>query len=285
VPKSLQPTIEAVTTTDGRTLHLERRGAGRPIVLFESGMGVSRCMWGAVVPAIAERTTAVVYDRAGLGRSPATTGPRDLDHLVADLEDVLDHLGGGPFVLVGHSWGGPIVRAAAARRPGQVAGLVLVDQTDERCDLFFSKVNERQLKWSPRLLPLAARLGLLRRVTKKLSVHLPDDWAAPFRAEDGAGSALRTQLAELASSTDDLRRLRDQPLVLPDVPVSIISGVKNGFGEGGRRPAIVEAHRQSAAALPRGRHVTADRSSHYVPFTDAELVVAEILRVLDDAAR
>jgi pimeloyl-ACP methyl ester carboxylesterase len=276
-------TAEDVALPDGRTLHLERMGSGAPIVVFESGMGVSRSMWGAVAPKVAARTTAVVYDRAGLGRSPAAAGRRDLDHLVADLSAVLDHLGPGPFVLVGHSWGGPIVRAAAAARPERIAGLVLVDQTDERCDLFFSKVNERQLRWGPRLLPLAARAGLLRIPAKRLSAHLPDPWAAALRAEDGTVAATRTQIAELVGSTDDLRRLRDDPLALPDVPVSVISGVQHGFGEGGRRPAVVDAHRQTAAALPRGRHVEAAGSSHYVPFTEPDLVVGEIERVLDEA--
>lgn len=272
-------TAERVATPDGRTLHLERLGEGTPTVVFESGMGVSRSMWGAVAPKVAERTSVAVYDRAGLGRSPAAPGPRHLDHLVADLEVVLDHLGAGPFVLVGHSWGGPVVRAEAAARPGRVAGLVLVDQSDERCDLFFSKANERQSTWGPRLLPLAARLGLLRIPVKKLSVHLPEEWAAAFRAEDGIPSAVRTQIAELASSTEDLRRLRDHPLTLPDVPVSVISGMQNGPGERARRPAIIEAHRETAAALPQGRHVEAPASSHYVPFSEPDLVVAEVLRV------
>jgi pimeloyl-ACP methyl ester carboxylesterase len=277
-------TTERVTTPDGRWLHLERGGSGAPTVVFESGMGTSRNMWGAVAPKVAMRATAVVYDRAGLGRSPAATGPRDLAHLVADLEAVLAHLGAGPFVLVGHSWGGPIVRAAAADRPDRIAGLVLVDQTDEGCDLFFEKVNERQVAWGPRLLPLAARLGLLRIPVKRLSVHLPEDWAAAFRAEDGTLPAIRAQVAELVPSIDDLRRLREEPLALPDVPVSVISGMQNGVGERDRRPAIIATHRATAAALPRGRHVEAARSSHYVPVTEPDLIVAEVLRILDGGA-
>ena len=93
--------------------------------------------------AVAARTTTVAYDRSGLGRSSHDPAPRVLSRLVDDLVDVLDHLGDGPFVLVGHSWGGPIVRCAAAEVPDRVAGLVLVDQTDERCDLFFAKSVSR----------------------------------------------------------------------------------------------------------------------------------------------
>ena len=267
-------------TRDGRELFYERHGEGAPIVVFEAGMGVSRNSWGAVLPAIAERTTAVAYDRSGLGRSAPDPVRRDLARLADDLVDLLDHLGPGPFILVGHSWGGPIVRSAAALVPERVAGLVLVDVTDERCDLFFEAGNQRQLAWAPRVLPLLARLGVPRRLVAKLSADLPEPWATNLRAEDGTAAAIRVQLAELAPSIDDLRRLRDEPLALPDVPVTVLTGTKHGFGERKRRPELLAAHRATAAALPQGRHVTADRSSHYVPFTEPQLVIDEIARLI-----
>jgi hypothetical protein len=89
-------TQDEARTRDGRTLYVERQGTGWPTVVFEAGMGSSRSAWGAVVPAVAERTTTVVYDRSGLGRSPATRQPRVLSRLVDDLTDVLDHLDAPP---------------------------------------------------------------------------------------------------------------------------------------------------------------------------------------------
>jgi pimeloyl-ACP methyl ester carboxylesterase len=269
------------TTRDGRRLHLERHGRGSPTVVFEAGMGASRNMWGAVVPLVAARTTCVVYDRSGLGQSPPDPAPRTLTRLGDDLLDLLDHVGPGPFVLVGHSWGGPVVRVAAAARPDAVAGLVLVDQTDEHCDLFFSKVNERQAAWAPRILPLLVRTGLMRRMLRRLAASLPEPSRTAFLAEDGTRAAIQAQLAELKTSTDDLRRYRDDPLVLPDMPVTVISGTVTGAMERGRRPELIEAHRATAAALPQGRHVTADASSHYVPFTEPQLVADEILRIIE----
>ena len=76
------------------------------------------------------------------------------------------------------------------------------------------------------------------------------------------------QLAELRDSTADLRRLRADPPAPLTMPVTIISGTKVGFGEKKWRADLVAAHRVRAEALPRGRHVTADGSSHYVPFTE-----------------
>ena len=166
---SIGPQTVTITTRDGRTLHAERAGAGAPVVVFESGMGMSRHTWGAVAPLVAAQTTTVVYDRSGLGRSPVAATPRDLEHLATDLCDVLAALGTGPFVLVGHSWGGPIIRhAAATTAPGTVAGLVLVDQSDERCDLFFGAGKVRQGKVAKVVAPALARTRILRLIMRRL---------------------------------------------------------------------------------------------------------------------
>jgi pimeloyl-ACP methyl ester carboxylesterase len=266
---------------DGRELYVERAGTGTPVVLFEAGMGASRHSWGAVAPAVARHTSTVTYDRSGLGRSPADPEPRVLSRLVDDLVGLLRHLGDGPYVLVGHSWGGPIVRLVSAREPDLVGGLVLVDQTDEGCDLFFTKANRRQARLAGPVLPVAARLGLIRMAAGRLAAQLPEPAAAGMRAEDGTVAAVRAQRSEMERSLDDLAALRDAPVTLPDIPVTFISGVRPSRLEGRRRTAIVEAHRAGAAALPQGRHVEAAASSHYVPFTDAQLVVDEVLHVVD----
>lgn len=272
---------EHARTRDGRELHLERHGAGTPVVVFESGAGASRNMWGTVVPAISGRTTAVVYDRSGLGRSPADPEPRTLARLAADLRDVLDHLGDGPFILVGHDWGGPIVRTVAAEDPGRVTGLLLVDQDDEGSDHYFMPGTRRRMRLSALTDPTAARLGLFRFGIGRLAAKLPEPAATALREEDGTLEATRVQMAELAGMVDDLRRLRDDPPKLPDVPVTLISGRRSGGLGGGGRASLNTAHRARAAALPHGRHIVAEKSGYLVPFTEPGLLVREILRIMD----
>ncbi|CAM4513136.1 alpha/beta fold hydrolase [Paenibacillus typhae] len=72
---------------------------------LESGMGMSRSCWGLVQPLIGEATRAVVYDRAGIGRSEADSAPQTLARIAGDLSFLLQQLGSGPFILVGHSRG------------------------------------------------------------------------------------------------------------------------------------------------------------------------------------
>jgi pimeloyl-ACP methyl ester carboxylesterase len=250
-------------------------------VVFESGMGVSHHMWAAVASRVADTTGTVAHDRSGLGRSELDPAPRTLDRLADDLVDVLDHLGDGPVVLVGHSWGGPIVRRAAAERPERVVGLVLVDPTEETCDLFFSRASQLQTQAMLPLLPALARAGLLRIPARRLAALLPEPSASAMVAEDGSVAAARAMQAELRSCTDDLRTLRDRPLPPLSVPVTYVSGGQSSRLERGRRDELIDAHRRAAASLPRGRHVLARRSGHHVPFTEPDLVAAEVLTIID----
>lgn len=272
-------------TRDGRQLHTERLGEGTPVVVFEAGLGGSRNSWAAVTPRVAAVTSTLTYDRSGLGLSPRHDGARNLTQLAADLVDVIGQLDDAPVILVGHSWGGPIVRSAAAQVPGRVVGLVLVDQTDEGCELFFSKANERQTKFFARATPTMARLGLLPMVTRRLAKSLPEPAATAMRTEDATVAVARTYVAEMLPTIDDLRRLRDQPPALPDVPVTVISGGKSSRMERGRRGELVAAHRSRAASLPQGRHVVAGQSSHMIPFTEPALIADEVLRIVELARR
>jgi pimeloyl-ACP methyl ester carboxylesterase len=181
---------------------------------------------------------------------------------------------------VGHSWGGPIIRSAAALRPGRIAGLVLVDQTDEGCELFLSETNERRGRFFERVSPLVARLGLGRLMARRMAAGLPEPWASAMRAEDGTADALRAHAAEMATSSADLRRLHAEPLAPPEVPLVVISGTVGGRLERNQRDALVAAHRARADAAPQGRHVLATRSGHMVPFTEPELIADEVLRLV-----
>lgn len=262
-------------------LHVEEAGSGSPTVVFEAGLGASRAMWGGVVPTVAARTRTVVYDRAGLGRSPAVSGPRHLDALVEDHLRLLASLGPGPFVLVGHSWGGPIVRVVASQVPDQVVGLVLVDQTDELCDRYFTPKNVSRGASAAKTLGLMARFGVLKLIARRAARHLPEPARSTMRAEDGTRAAAVTQAAELVGSIDDLRRLLEEPPEQPDVPIVVISGTKRSRTEpSGQREALVAAHQRRAAEAPQGRWVEAAGSSHLVPFTEPDLVAAEVLSLL-----
>jgi pimeloyl-ACP methyl ester carboxylesterase len=131
---SSDPLAEARRMIDvgGRRLAMTSRGHGDPTVILETGLGAESADWSAVQRAIAPLARVLRYDRAGRGASDAASGQRSAHDLVEDLELLLRRAAiTPPYVLVGHSFGGLLVRLFARRNPSKVAGLVLVDSMHE----------------------------------------------------------------------------------------------------------------------------------------------------------
>ncbi|MFJ1455433.1 alpha/beta fold hydrolase [Nocardia sp. N2S4-5] len=273
-----------VTTSDGRRLHaMVLPGPAEstaPTVVFESGAAVSRSLWALVQPLAGQWSRAIVYDRSGLGRSAPDPCSRTLHRMADDLGEVLDHFGPGPYVLVAHSAGGPIVRAAAAARPQRVAGLVLVDPTDEGQDALFSKAFRKSERRTIAFLILAARMRLLRFAYRSITASLPPDAGRDMRREGFTARAMRTFAAQQRTYLDELAEFRDDPPRLGDIAVTIISAGRPGNGVDAQlRATLNDAHARSAARSPHGRHVVAERSDHYVLVSEPDLVAGEIRRL------
>ncbi|RSN54221.1 alpha/beta hydrolase [Amycolatopsis sp. WAC 04182] len=275
---------EWVVTRDGRRLHAMvhpgPEGATGPTVVFEGGAAATRSSWAAVQPEVARHARAIVYDRSGLGRSAPDPGGRTLRRMADDLNDVLDHFGEGPYVLAGHSAGGPIVRQAAARRPERIAGLVLVDPTDEAADVLFGRAFRTGERAMLLLGAVLARLGLLKALFRGLLRGIPDDVRHDVEREAFTVGTVRTQREQARTFLDELVLWRQDPPVLGDIPVTVVSG---GLGGGGfsaaMRARANASHAHRVSLSPGGRHVIAERSGHYVPLTEPEVIVREIVRM------
>jgi pimeloyl-ACP methyl ester carboxylesterase len=286
----------------GYRLHATCRGAGSPIVLFESGIAASSLSWSLVAPAVATFTRTCAYDRAGLGWSEAPSSEAwSFDRIVHDLCTLADHVGPHQrFVLVGHSFGSFVVRAFAMRRPEQVAGLVLVDPATEWLTATTQRTRllrgGRQLS---RVGAMLAHLGVVRACLALLTGGAP---AAPrnFVKIFGptAAHTLERLVGEVRKLPPDIQPTvkalwcqpkcfhamanhmavleRGDPLisitnVTPrrDIPVIVLSG--------GNQPAEqLAAHRRIADASDRGRHVVAARSAHWIQFDEPELIVEAV---------
>jgi pimeloyl-ACP methyl ester carboxylesterase len=116
----------------GHRLHVHCTGHGRPTVMIESGLGDFSFDWALVQDPVSRFTRICTYDRAGYAWSDPGPTPRTFDQLNLELHDALVKLGErGPYVLVDHSYGGPVVRNYALAYPQEVAGMVQVDAAFE----------------------------------------------------------------------------------------------------------------------------------------------------------
>ena len=98
----------------GHLLHVHCTGKGQPTVVIETGLGDSSVDWALVQQRVAGFARVCTYNRAGYGRSEPGPLPRTFDRINYERGKALGNAGErGPFVLVGHSYGGGVVRRHA----------------------------------------------------------------------------------------------------------------------------------------------------------------------------
>lgn len=271
---------ELVSTPDGRQLRTMVRGDGHDLVVLEAGLGLSGLYWGPVHERVAENARVVAYERAGFGSSSPDDHPRDLARLVRDLETVVNAYPHRRLVLVGHSWGGPVVRVLGERRLKQnlpLNGLVLVDQSDENSALYFAPSTRRQFAMQAALMTPLARLRLLALLSRSLVRGLAEPLLQAVLTSSTSIDAARSTAAEQRHVIAGLCGVKEAPPVLGDLPISVISGQKSGRIDAKVRASIVQAHRHTAHQYAGARFVPAERSGHMIPITEPALVAAEAL--------
>ena len=290
----------------GRRLHVVESGDGDPAVILEAGISASSVSWSLVQPAVAKFTRVCSYDRAGLGWSDRAGEPRTLEQSIQDLRSLLAAAAvPAPYILVGHSYGGLLVRAYAARYPKDVAGLVLVDPVPVRewsaPSLTQRKMLERGIRLSRRGAVLA-RYGVVRfalvmllsggsrisrLIAKATSGHgesvaarlvtevskLPAECWPMVRShwcDPKCFVAMASYLEQLPANAAALPQMGE----LPHVPVIILSAANAA-------PAQIEERDALAGAEAGGAHRIATRSGHWIPFDEPELVVNAIRELIE----
>lgn len=147
----------------GHRLHLDCQGQGGPTVVLFNGLGEISASWARIVDQVSPQTRVCGYDRAGQGWSDDISNPQDGIAAAADLHALLAAAGEhGPYILVGHSIGGPYALTYAAHYPEQVAGMVLLDSSSpEQLDSIPSYPGQyAMMRRGLAFLPTLARIGL-----------------------------------------------------------------------------------------------------------------------------
>jgi pimeloyl-ACP methyl ester carboxylesterase len=296
----------------GWRLHLNCTGEAKPDqprVILESGVGDFSVEWSLVQPGVAGFARVCSYDRAGDGWSELGPHPRTFHQIVYELHTLLANAGERPpYVLVGHSYGGWLVRLYQTTYPTEVAGMVLVEagadnplrmMPDGRV-MHASDLASGQpvpaVKTSGPLresdIPAAAlaqiRAGLSdasARANEPPRDKLPAD--AQRMRTWALGQVKHVVAAVNPAEADELAQLRadrmksDKPL--GDLPLIVITRGKSEQ-EGPDSRATEAEHRKDHAMIAglsrRGRLIVAERSGHHVQLDEPALVVQSIREVL-----
>jgi pimeloyl-ACP methyl ester carboxylesterase len=114
-------------------LYLLEKGSGGPTVLFESGIAATNLNWSHIQETVSQFTHTASYDRSGLGWSTQANTPRTPGNIAIELHEMLERARiAPPYILVGHSFGGLVMRRYALLYPDEVQSIILVDPM--RCE-------------------------------------------------------------------------------------------------------------------------------------------------------
>ena len=255
------------------------------------GAAESSPYWWAVQDEIARFARVCSYDRAGIGWSDRASAPITLEARAADLHAVLKASGApGPYILAGHSLGGPLTRIYARDHLEEVAGFVFIDTPDEAGMFRAGYLDFVRKTMKPMLggMVIARRLGVMRAVTtvSGKDPFEPSNASADVRhalAAVRTAAVLETAIAEvdaILSAPENLRREHGFCGPVGDRPVAVVTHgqkfpppydvLEVGWDEGQKRLAALSTNSEI---------IVAEKANHMIQDDQPEVVVDAIRRV------
>jgi len=307
VPKRY-PLSGRMVDVGGYKLRIDCMGTASPTVVIDGGIGTATMGWTVVQREVANFARVCVYDRAGYFASDDGPQPRTSEQMARELHTLLANAGErGPFVLVGHSFGAFTVRVYHALYPAEVAGVVMVDGSQEDGESTLKSLLparrvhtlEREQKLLLATEPLTARLGLLRLITRPSGTA--SDWklfppgmknvAAQYMWRTSFDDIEAQEFAHMDESGEQARRSG----TLGGLPLIVITARQPWLG-----PPVTPADVPAVLAFQKvwindlqmrlvrlsthGKQVMAEKSNHGIEFLEPDVVVGAVRDVVQAAA-
>ncbi len=277
---------------DGKKMHLNCTGDGAPTVVFDSGLGDGSTSWMEVQPEIAKTNRVCSYDRAGLLWSDGRSEPVTAAGTVARLHSLLAVASEAPpFVMVGHSLGGSLVRVFVGHYPEDVVGVVLVDSSHpEQFGRFPPEINElNNIQGLNRALyAFKAATGFMRLSQSEESEGIPYEILAERKY---LPQSMPGVFAEMDAS-NQIHADAGQTTTFGDLPLIVLTAGKTPNGLPPEiTPEILsqfkeiwsELQIELAALSTRGEQRVIADASHYIHYQDPEAVIRAIRDVVTAA--
>lgn len=304
----------------GRKINLFCMGSGKQTVLFEAGGSDWSVIWALVQPEVAKGARACAYDRAGLGYSDPARMPRSPMAIAEDVHALIRAAKlETPVVLVGHSLGGFNMKLYAALYPDDVAGLVLIDPSEER---LFDRTRDfvrrkfgisaavraelRDQTWLRMALTKYERCvaeardkdidpasNIYRACADPSKPALGETIAAARQTLQVKRAFQEAQQSELSNSVfadargDNAYEALFEPGVFGDKPMIVLlhgNYDANDELESVGQATLAELHGQTAALSRRGRLEVVPNSGHYIHLDAPNAVVGAVNKVVQEAS-
>lgn len=245
----------AQTDTNQQTFNFEKKGNRSPVVLFESGLGETLEGWKTIQDSVSKVTTTVSYDRIGLGKSSPTEEPRTLENFVTELNSLLKNENiESPFILVGHSLGGFIIRKFQNTYPEKVFGLIMVDPSHES---LFERIYESKPK---------EQADMMRNGMKGFYANQP--------------IAIQNEFKELSAAEKEMKTI----LLPKNLPITILASYQTPpppFS-----PEDIEIKKELfndwITRAPQAKLIITTESGHYIHYSEPQIVIEAIIEMVDN---
>lgn len=290
----------------GHRLHINCTGKGNPTIVMEAGAGDFSFDWSLVQPKVARFARVCTYDRAGYAWSEAGPTPRTMQQIVYELHTGLNNAGiKSPYVLVGHSLGGLIVRVFANQYPKAVAGMVLVDSSHEDQSIVIMDrttkkekvVHWRELASGKPIPPIQTTVpssdgsnsASARSPSNQTELEAPYD-RLPLKIQQVRLWAISQPSYEAARSSetfdfvaDELARMfaqrNETKYPLSDMPLIVLTrGISADLEEEHDR---LQSDLKSLST--NSKQMIAEHSGHFIHIEQPELVVSAVKQVVSAA--
>jgi pimeloyl-ACP methyl ester carboxylesterase len=258
----------------GYRLHINCTGTGSPTVIIEAGLGDWSTSWaGAVQPEVAKTTRVCTYDRAGLGWSDASSLPSDAAQFAKELHTLLQNANvPGPYVMVGHSLGGFIVRIFAHDYASEVAGVVFVDSMNPK------QVTEslsKNLALFSSIEAGLARVGVGRLLVKlpAIASGTPPNGEAyyPLFVRPRSFQTTANEYQELPASATEAAAVTS----FGDLPLIVLTARLND------NPGWPEWQNELLQLSSNSEHLFAENSGHVIQFDQPDAAVSAVMEMVE----
>ncbi len=289
--KNLQPHGELLDV-GGHKLHYYKQGTKGPTVVFESAFDpAGHLQWFNLQKQLSGFATTVSYDRAGLMWSERGANPKSGKFMAKELHTLLERTGvSKPYILVGHSLGGIILRNFIASYPQDVAGVILVESAHPEAQKFISAelnstINE-QIPGS--LLKFANNVGLLRLMFKN---SFPDNSEYDYQNSlypallyKSANAIIEEQnkIPQLYKEASDIKSFGDIPLIV--ITATDTNRYDNYFSDEKLKTELIHAlevmQKDLLKLSTQSEQILAPNSSHYINEDRPDIIIDAIKKMI-----